>query len=319
VFAVALLAALRPAQAADGPLKVPAAFSKSLPGSLADVREMETHVVRLIDRVKPATVGLRVGRAYGSGVIVTEEGIILTAGHVTGGPGRRVDVMLSDGTRVQGTTLGRNRALDSGMIRLPSDRKWPHADLAPAGSVSAGNWCLGLGHPGGYDEARGVVVRMGRVIAARRRFLQTDCKIVGGDSGGPLFDMSGRVIGIHSRIGESADFNFHVPAAVFKDEWDRLASSEDFAGHSGALLGVSGTKNPNGRGLVLKAHRGEPAQHAGVQDGDVLILFESKEIKSLEQLIDLVGQQLPGKIVTLEVLRNGKVLRFRVELGMRWD
>jgi serine protease Do len=165
-----------------------------------------------------------------------------------------------------------------------------------------------------------VVVRLGRVIAARQRFIQTDCELVGGDSGGPLFDMSGRVIGVHSRIGESVNYNFHVPISVYRTDWERLRSGEDFRGHSGALLGLSGTPNPNGRGLRIdRVYAGEPEQQAGLRVGDILMLFESREVKTLNQLIDLVGEQLPGRTVTVEILRNGQPMRIRVELGMRWD
>jgi serine protease Do len=287
---------------------------------LADLRQMENHVVELVKRAEKSTVCLRVGRAFGSGVVVTEDGLILTAGHVVGKPGRRVEVTFSNGDRAVGTSLGRDRALDSGMVQLPKDRKWPFAPMAPADSFTAGSWCLALGHPGGYDDRRGIVARLGRVIASRKRFIQTDCELVGGDSGGPLFDMRGRVIAVHSRIGESTNFNFHVPATIFKDEWDRLVAGEDFAGHSGALLGITGKPNPNGPGLVVtKVHEGEPAEKAGIVVGDIVILFESKKVQSLDQLIDFVGEEMPGQTVVIDVLRDGKAQRFRVELGMRWD
>jgi serine protease Do len=302
------------------PLKLPAVFGKSDPQSLADARAIESHVVKLVDHVRPVTVALRVGRAFGSGVIVSEDGVILTAGHVIGEPGRRVEVTMSDGSRVQAVSLGRNRAVDSGMIQLPKDRKWKHADLAPADSIKAGSWSLAMGHPGGYDAERGVVTRLGRVIASRKRFIQTDCELVGGDSGGPLFDMAGRVIAVHSRIGESANFNFHVPAAVYREEWERLVAGEDFAGHSGALLGVTGVASDGGRGLrITTVHTGEPAEKAGVKVGDVLVLFDGKEVKSLDKLIELVGERMPGQTVIAEIVRDGRSQRFKIELGMRWD
>ncbi|MBX3443433.1 MAG: trypsin-like peptidase domain-containing protein [Planctomyces sp.] len=300
------------------PLSPPAVFLKSEPETLADVREMETHLTRLVERSQRATVGLRIGRAFGTGVIVTEGGIVLTAGHVIGEPGRRVDVTLWDGSTVRGETLGRNRSFDSGMVQLPKDRKWPHVELAEQTSAGPGAWCAALGHPGGYDSDRGVVLRLGRVISSRRRFIQTDCQLVGGDSGGPLFDMAGRVVAIHSRIGENPNYNFHVPVAVYRDEWDRLASGEDFPGHSGALLGLTGRPDPENRGLlVTEVYRGEPAERAGVLTGDILVLFSSKKVTTLAALVELVGEKRPGEVVTIEVLREGKARRIQVELGMR--
>jgi serine protease Do len=319
-FAAVAAVPLIAADSTSRTLAPPPVFRKSEPQTLTDVREMETHLVRLIDLAKKSTVQLRVGRQFGSGVIVSEDGLILTAGHVIGEPGRKVDVLLPDGSRVSGTTLGRDRAIDSGMIRINSNRKWEYAELAAADSFRAGSWCLALGHPGGLDEERGVVARFGRVIAARKRFVQSDCELVGGDSGGPLFDMSGRLIAIHSRIGESTNYNFHVPIGIYRDEWARLVDGEDFAGHSGALLGLAGRPNTNGKGLVItKVYDGEPAKQAGLREGDILVLFESKEVKSLDQLIALVGAELPGKVVTVEYVRSGQAQRMRIELGMRWD
>ncbi|HVJ69373.1 MAG TPA: trypsin-like peptidase domain-containing protein, partial [Caulifigura sp.] len=283
----------KPSDKADAsPIKtltVPAVFKKSVPESINDARQIEEHVTKLIDRCRKATVALRVGRAYGTGVIVSKDGLILTAGHVISRPGRDVDVTLWDGTRVKGETLGRNRSLDSGMIELPKDRDWPYAELAPDELPYPGTWCLALGHPGGYDGKRGVVARLGRTIISRKRFLQTDCELVGGDSGGPLFDMSGKVLAIHSRIGEATNYNFHVPVAVYREEWDRLRSGEDFAGHSGALLGLTGVPNTGGLGMkVTKVFPGEPAEKAGVQVGDILVLFQSKEVRNVERLTELV-------------------------------
>jgi serine protease Do len=206
------------------------------------------------------------------------------------------------------------------MIQLPDDRDWPFAELSNDKSPYPGTWCLALGHPGGYDPKRGVVARLGRTIISRRRFLQTDCELVGGDSGGPLFDMSGRVLAIHSRIGDAANYNFHVPVGIFKEEWDRLKNGEDFVGHSGALLGLAGEPNRGGLGLkVTKVFPGEPAEKAGIQVGDIIVLFHSREVRTIDQLTELVGQELPGKVVTLEIIRGGASRKIEVELGMRWD
>jgi serine protease Do len=310
----------KPASGTPEPLKIPPVFQKSVPESIADARAIEEHVTKLIDHCRKSTVALRVGRAYGTGVIVSKDGLVLTAGHVINRPGRDVEVTLWDGTKVKGETLGRNRSLDSGMIQLPEDRNWPFAELAKADAPYPGTWCLALGHPGGYDAKRGIVARLGRAIISRRRFLQTDCELVGGDSGGPLFDMSGKVLAIHSRIGEATNYNFHVPIGLYLEEWDRLKNGEDFAGHSGALLGLAGVPNTGGLGLkVTKVFPGDPAEKAGVQVGDILVLFQAKEVRTLDRLTELVGEELPGKVVTLEIIRAGASRKIEVELGMRWD
>src|SRR5207237_1038368 len=89
--------------------------------------------------------------------------------------------------------------------------------------------------PGGYQEKRTPVLRLGRVLNASEKSVTTDCTLVGGDSGGPLFDLDGKVIGIHSRIGPSIAFNVHVPVSTYADTWERLAASETW----GSMFGGS--------------------------------------------------------------------------------
>ena len=88
-----------------------------------------------------------------------------------------------------------------------------------------GDWVLALGHPGGFDARRSLVVRLGRILRMDASALQTDCTISQGDSGGPLFDMHGRVIGIHSAISISMAENYHVPVTAFYNGWDLLTKA----------------------------------------------------------------------------------------------
>src|SRR5690606_17613332 len=98
--------------------KIPLAFSKGVPETLDDLREMETHIQALVPQLKQATVALTVGNAQGSGVIVSEDGYVLTAAHVSGRPNHRVSITLYDGTRVTGQSLGRNQTLDASLIKI---------------------------------------------------------------------------------------------------------------------------------------------------------------------------------------------------------
>lgn len=297
---------------------LPAVFSKPGPEGLDDLREMQAHIRGLVGHLAECTVSVQIGPAQGSGVIVTSDGFVLTAAHVSGRPGRAVDIVLHDGRRVAGTTYGRDDTLDAGLIKLNSGTNWPHTEMAPADSISFGEWCVSTGHPAGYQEGRTPVVRLGRVIFATSRVIQSDCELVGGDSGGPLFDMHGRVIGINSRIGDDTEANFHVPIGAYAKSWDRLVRSESFHSHSGALLGVSGT--PHASGLkITKVHPGEPAAEAGVLAGDILVTFGSRKITSMQQLIELVGTYPPRREVQLELLRDGKLLELDVRLGFRFD
>lgn len=297
---------------------LPAVFSKRVPEGPDDLREMQAHLRSMAERVTACTVGLIIGPAQGSGVIISDDGYVLTAAHVSGRPGRHVEIVLPDGKRVSGTTYGRDDMLDAGLIKIDSGSDWSHADMAPADSIKFGAWCVATGHPGGYHDGRTPVLRLGRVLFATRRVIQSDCELVGGDSGGPLFDMHGRVIGINSRIGEETQLNFHVPINAYTDSWDRLLASESFHTHSGALLGISGDAHPAGL-KVTKVHPGEPADSAGVRVGDILVTFEGRKITEVKQLIELVGTFQPRRKVDLQLLRDGKVVELTVRLGFRLD
>ena len=138
-----------------------------------------------------------------------EEGLVLTAGHVSGEPGKKLTVVLQDGTKLEAKALGRSSAADSGLIQITKEGKYPYVELAPPASVFKGDWIYAVGHPGGFDQERGLVLRVGRVIHRSTDTIQTDCKLIGGDSGGPLFDMPGRVVGIHSRVSMKNEQNYH--------------------------------------------------------------------------------------------------------------
>lgn len=301
------------------PPAIPDVFSKPAPAGIDDLRQMETHLRGLVDQLTACTVGIQIGPAQGSGVIVSEDGYVLTAAHVSGRPGRKVDVIFPDGHKMPGTTLGRDQVLDAGLIRIDDTAtKWPHAEMADWSKVKAGHWCIATGHPGGFQEDRKPVFRLGRVMFASRRIVQSDCELVGGDSGGPLFDASGKVIGINSRIGEETNQNFHVPISAFTESWDRLIASESFRSHSGALLGLTG--KPHEHGLeITNVYPDDPAAKAGVKVGDILVTFAARPVKDIDQLYELVGRQPPGRQVKLELLRNNVEVEVEVRLGIRWD
>ncbi len=110
------------------PPKLPEVFSKELPRNIDDLRAIEQHVQQLAKRLSRCTVGIRIGAGQGSGVIIDKEGYVLTAGHVSGQPGRRVNIILHDGRIVKGKTLGANRGIDSGLIKIIDEGEYPYAE-----------------------------------------------------------------------------------------------------------------------------------------------------------------------------------------------
>lgn len=294
-------------------------LDKDAPESVEDLLEIEARVTALVEQTRATTVGLRIRNSYGSGVVVSADGYILTAGHVSGEPGRRVRISFADGTRVDGTTLGRNPTMDAGLIKIDGDRTdWPYSPMGTMESLQLGEWCITVGHPGGFSEDRGPVYRLGRLIYFNSRMIQSDCELIGGDSGGPMFDLDGNVIAIHSRIGPETEMNFHVPIGVYHDGWDRLVAGETFHTHSGALLGLTGESHEQGL-KVTRVWQGHPAERHGIRVDDILVTFDGHRVTTIDELVDLVGRCDPGQEVLVELLRNGEVVESRVRLGMRDD
>jgi S1-C subfamily serine protease len=198
----------------------------SVPRDLADFRIFEKQAVENVRRVMAATVGVRLGPAQASGVVVSKDGYVLTASHVSGDAGRRVQIIFPDGRTVSGETLGANFDVDGSLIRITEPGPWPYVPISKAGTPELGTWCMAIGHPGGVSKNRTPPVRLGRIIWADKYTIQSDCTISGGDSGGPLFDLYGNVIGIHSRIAPSLDINLHVPAKTYLDTWQTLQAGK---------------------------------------------------------------------------------------------
>ncbi|MEN6450022.1 MAG: trypsin-like peptidase domain-containing protein [Thermoguttaceae bacterium] len=196
------------------------------PKDLAGYKEMQSQIKAVVVKVLPSVVGIRVGTSWGSGVIVSEDGIVMTAGHVVKTPGQPVMFYFADGKTAKGKTLGNFVSLDAGLMRITDSGKWPAVPLGHSAALKVGAWCVDFGHPLGYRPGRPPVVRIGRILEKSDTVIQTDCPLVGGDSGGPLVDLDGNVIGINSKIAASTDVNLHVPVDVFRKNWDRLLKTE---------------------------------------------------------------------------------------------
>jgi serine protease Do len=313
VFALVLgLSLLKPLRADTRP----AALEKPMPESVADLRVIQERVKKVAAKVMPCTVGIRIGSSAGSGVIVSKDGYVLTAGHVSGEPDRDVTVILPNGKRLKGKTLGSNAAIDSGMIHITDEGEWPFVEMGDASTVKEGSWCLAFGHPEGYRPGRQPVLRLGRVLSRNDRSLRTDCALVGGDSGGPLFDLDGKVIGIHSRIGDTLTVNIHVPVDTYRATWSRLIGSEVWGGgkHFGPYLGVQLDEDSR-HCRIAGVDKGSPAEKAGLKADDVVISFNKQKVEDFEDLITLIGQCTPGKTVPIKVRRGKKILDLEVVIG----
>lgn len=329
LFALGLGAAIRcPAQSASSPValeppaKTAAVLSARSPTDVDDLRDIQKQLQRVVQRVLPATVSVEIGQAAGSGVIVSQDGLVLTAAHVIGQPGRRAWIELPDGRRLRGRTLGADHDADAGMIRLdnpPSDL--PFLPVSQGPPPKMGEWVVTTGQPGGLVTGRAPPVRLGRVLYRDEDMICTDCKLVGGDSGGPLFNMRGEVIGIHSSIGPSLTHNFHVPIAAFRTNWSRLLAGDLWGGQydqpadaNRPIMGVQG-QSVGGRCVITAVTDDMPAAKAGLKVGDAVTAVNGHEITTFEQLKDIIAFKRPGDRITLSVERAGETLELRVQLS----
>ncbi len=198
------------------------------PKNPQELLALEAQVKQVVAKALPCVVGIRIGTEQGSGVLVSEDGLVMTAGHVAGKANQEAVILFHDGKTGKGKTLGVFRSGDAGLVKITDAGKWPFLERGRSADLKPGDWCVALGHPLGYMKDRPPVVRVGRIVQVGEGLLQTDCALVAGDSGGPLLDLSGKVIGIHSRIGGAMNMNFHVPVDLFTSHWDRLVRGEEW-------------------------------------------------------------------------------------------
>jgi serine protease Do len=309
------------------------------PDTVLELKALQDRVKRVVEKSTPSTVGLLVGSdmraGAGSGVIVNEEGLVLTAAHVimdtvSGTPYKAVKVVLPDGTIVAGKSLGVNPKIDSGMVQITDkppkdaswagakDGKWPAAPLGNTADLKKGQWVVSLGHPGGPKLNRRPPVRVGRVenLNSEESSLQTDCTLVGGDSGGPLFDLTGKVVGIHSRIGMLLKYNIHIPVEAFRTDWDKMVKGETIGGGGRADLGVR-LDDASEEATVAAVNPDGPAAKAGLKVGDVIVSFNGEKVHTPDDLDQLLAACDPGDEIEVEVARLSKTITTKVKLGRK--
>lgn len=295
---------------------------------LADIAKLETKVESVAKKVMPATVALLAEQtgSSGSGVITTADGLILTAAHVVQGVDE-LEVVFPNGEQVRGKVLGANYSKDIGMVQIQGKGPWPFAERGESRPLAAGDWVIAMGHSAGFDAARTPPVRFGRVVSkGPGNFLTTDCTLIGGDSGGPLFDLDGKVVGINSSIGYSFTNNNHAGVDGFKEDWARLK-----AGEAWGRLSMNPLANPEmpvigiGFGLprgskgvpVEELIPGSPAAAAGVRIGDIIQSVDGRDTPDASMLLQVLAKRLPGDKVKLSLLRDNKTVEIEVVLSSR--
>jgi serine protease Do len=298
---------------------------KKAPEDRKDLEAIQSALTKALPNARAATVCLLMGEGSGSGVIISADGLILTAAHVSSGVKKKVTVVLEDGTKLKGETLGLVADTDAAMVKIIEKGSWPFVEIDRSDSARLGDWVFALGHSGGFDKERGSVVRVGRLVRMANSTFQSDCILIGGDSGGPLFDLTGKLVGIHSRVGQQLQMNMHVPMSEFTKNWDGMMKSE-FIGEGpfaklpekgNGFLGLATDAKPGGGLVVTKVGNKSPAQEAGVKEGDVLLKLNDTVLEKREQLQDLLKEMSAGDEIVLELERGGKKQTLTFNLGER--
>ena len=286
------------------------------PSEIRDLLSIQWRLQRSLIVAQNATVAVGFG---GSGVIVSKDGLILTAAHVSGDLGDILVIRLQDGRQTQASSLGKVRFADAGMLKITEQGDWPNAGLADPQPSRTGNWCFALGHPGGFQPSRGLVIRIGRVISHRRNVMRTDCQLIGGDSGGPLFNLEGEVIGIHSRVSEEMDDNYHAPIEAFHTHWTEMFAKKIIPsqhGRGGGFLGVATVAHDKGV-LVERIVPDSAAQEALLTVGDIITHVDDYYIELPEELALAVGSKKPGDEVEIRYQRKETEQTVRIQLKSR--
>lgn len=300
-------------------------FSGEAPKTIEQLRQMESRFAEISEKVKAATVNIQMSLSQGSGVVVSSDGYILTAAHVIGDPNQTAKITFLNDLDENGEpkvvfarakTLGIDRGIDSGMLKIiekeGEENDFPYLDIAISAELNEGQWVMAVGHPGGLDKARGMVTRIGRILSSGKRVIRTDCTLVGGDSGGPLIDMNGDLIGIHSRIGSDLVDNLHVPADVYSENWDSLAKALILDGKPS--LGINVVDDTN---VIKEVSEGRAADNAGLKVGDVILKIDSFDITDKASLGKAIKELdlKPNSKIEIVVIRETEEKELELKVG----
>ena len=266
-------------------------------------------------------------RSLGSGFVISSDGYIVTNNHVIAGAAEVVVTFANDIT-LKATIVGRDPKTDLALLKVEPEHSLTSIEWGDSDAARVGNWVLAIGNPFGL----GNTVTAG-IISARARdinagpfddFLQTDAAINRGNSGGPLFNFNGVVIGIHSRISSRPDSNMHVSMPAFQADWKALKDSKALGKRSGGgrprpagtFLGVLAEDHAQGA-LVIEVRKDTPAFKAGLKKDDIIQKINDIQIKKAQSLTDEIRKFKPKTKVKITLLREEKEKVLEVELQQR--
>ena len=264
----------------------------------------------------------------GSGVIIDKRGLVLTNFHVVKGADE-ILIRLSDKREYRGQILGTDPKTDLAVVKFHPDQEITVASLGNSDALRVGEWAIAIGNPFGLDQTVtvGVISATGRSdvgIATYENFIQTDASINPGNSGGPLVNLKGQVIGINTAIVAAGQgIGFAIPINMVKRVVDQLVDKgkvvrgwlgvalQPLSPDLAQSLGLAGT---NGA-VVGSTITGSPAAQAGLQQGDVIIAYDSTPVDDYRHVQRLVAETRVGKSVTLQIVRKKQKMDVAVTIA----
>src|SRR5207249_2624530 len=276
----------------------------------------------------------RFEQSGGSGFLISDDGSILTNNHVVEDATKIKVNLTGDRHDYMAEVIGTDPSTDLALIRIKIDKKLPYLRLGDSEAMRVGDWVMAVGNPLQYEHTVtvGVVSAKGRVLPGLSRdfsldnFIQTDAAINFGNSGGPLVNLAGDVIGVNTAISSVGQgIGFAVPINVARDIMTQLRTKGKVSrGYLGIELAeitpdlqeAFGLTTDKGA-LVNSVRPGLPAEEAGVKRGDVIVAVDGKSVESTNEVVRLVSAKEPGSSVKLTVLRNGKESTLTAKLADR--
>jgi serine protease Do len=280
----------------------------------------------------------REAQSLGSGFIVSADGFVVTNNHVITADGQgqveSITVTMPDGTEYPATLAGRDAASDLAVLKIKAGKPLPFVKFGDSRTARVGDWVIAIGNPFGL----GGTVTSGIISAVYRntgtgsaydRYLQTDASINRGNSGGPMFDMRGNVIGINNAIfsptGGSVGIGFAIPAEIAAPIVEKLKTGQTIdRGYLGVRIQAlnedlaDSLGIPHNRGEFIQAvEPGGAAAKAGLQAGDVVLRVDGKDVTPDQTLSYIVANTAPGKRIPLDVIRNNQKLTVNAVVGKR--
>jgi serine protease Do len=314
--------------------------ARTAPGERAgpDLSEMPPQFREFFERFGglPDQRQPRERRAQGSGFFISADGYVVTNNHVIEGA-EDITVALSDGRDFQAVIVGTDPETDLALLRVEADAPFAFVDLERDLDIRVGDWVVAMGNPFGLggSATTGIISAMGRQIGpaqAYTDFLQTDASINRGNSGGPMFDLDGNVVGVNSAIlsptGGNVGIGFAIPSDLAAQVIEQLISNGEVRrGYLGVAPGDLTDELKDAMGLaadlqgalINQVLAGTPAEDAGLENGDVVLEVNGRAVEDARDLTRTIGAVQPGEVVRLLVLRGERERTIRVTLGDRPD